>query len=306
MRSTSVRVLAELAKRDERIHFLTADLGFKVLDPYRDVHPTRFTNMGVAEALMSSVAAGMASSGVRPICYSMVPFLFMRAFEQIRVDVVAPKLPVILLGVGGGLAYGHEGMSHHAIEDVAMACALPGLTVVAPGDPLECEAALVRALEIEGPTYIRLGKNGDPKLHAGPIGDITRPMVLRESRKNEVVVLATGHILAAALEACVLLEKRGLDPRLVSVPTLKPFPSDAIDELTRGASFVFTVEEHGPFGGLGAQSAEVLLARSFKGKFVKLSLPDAYCNTHGSLEWLRKHYGLDPAGIAGRIVEHVG
>src|SRR4051812_3009969 len=120
MRSNAIKTLGELASAGVDLHLLTADLGFRILDSFREAHPGRFTNVGVSEANMVGVAAGMALSGQRPICYSMVPFLFMRAFEQVRLDVVAHKLPVVLLGVGGGLSYGHEGMSHHALEDLAI------------------------------------------------------------------------------------------------------------------------------------------------------------------------------------------
>src|SRR5262245_55407286 len=179
MRSTAVKTLAELASAGANIHFFTADLGFRVLDPFRDAHPDRFTNAGVSEANMISVAAGMALSGRRPVCYSMVPFLFMRAFEQVRLDVVAPRLPVVLLGVGGGLSYGSEGMSHHAIEDLAIARSLPGLRVLAPADPHETRAAIRLAVEADGPTFIRLGKNGDPNLHASAVTDLAHPLTLR-------------------------------------------------------------------------------------------------------------------------------
>src|SRR5262249_8521787 len=168
MRSTTVQTLTELASQGADLHLFTADLGFKVLDPFREPHPGRFTNAGVSEANMISVAAGMASSGRRPVCYSMVPFLFMRAFEQVRLDVVAPRLPVVLIGVGGGLSYGSEGMSHHAIEDLAIARNLPGLRVIAPGDPHETRAAIHLPVGAEGPAFIRPRKTGGPNRAPGP------------------------------------------------------------------------------------------------------------------------------------------
>jgi transketolase len=299
MRSTSIETLTAVAREGVDVHLLTADLGFKVLDRFRDAHPARFTNVGVSEANMIGVAAGLAISGMRPVCYSMVPFLFMRAFEQVRVDVVAPQLPVVLLGVGGGLSYGHEGMSHHAIEDVAIARALPGLRVIAPGDPFEADAALRFALTSAGPTFIRLGKNGDPRIHSHPV-DIARPITVRNP-EGSVVVLATGHILAAAVAACDRLAASGLSIRVVSVPLLKPFDDGFVRALARTASAVFTVEEHSEIGGLGSHVAELLLAERFAGTFAKIALPDRYATEHGSLDWLRAHYRLDANGIAERI-----
>jgi len=303
MRSTSVKTLVELADEGVDLHFFTADLGFRILEPLRERHPARFTNAGVAEANMVSVAAGMSLLGKRPVCYSMVPFLFMRAFEQVRVDVVAPRRPVVLLGVGGGLSYGSEGMSHHAVEDLAMARALPGLRVIAPGDPWETAAAVRLALTADGPTFIRLGKNGDPAIHSGNV-DIKSPIgVWGGGEERRTVIFVTGHILAAAVEAAKILESQGRRVAVVSVPMLKPFDQTAVRELVRGASAVISVEEHSTIGGLGTELAELLLVERFQGKFAKIGLPDAYCASHGTLDWLRQQYGLDPAGIARRVAE---
>jgi transketolase len=304
MRSTTIQTLTEAASAGVDLHLFTADLGFKVLDPFREAHPGRFTNVGVAEANMISIAAGMALSGKRPVCYSMVPFLFMRAFEQVRLDVVAPRLPVVLVGVGGGLSYGSEGISHHAIEDLAMARSLPGLRIIAPGDPHETVAAVRLALRESGPTLIRLGKNGDPKLHAAPVSDVAHPITLRGAQSS-VVLLVTGHILAAALQACERLASRGHEVRLVSIPMLKPFDDAFVREIARTADAIFTLEEHSVIGGLGTQVAEILFEERYANRFAKLGLPDVYCATHGSLDWLRSQYGLDPAGIARRIEEHL-
>jgi transketolase len=304
VRSTAIKTLADAASGGADIHLFTADLGFKVLDPFRDAHPHRFTNVGVAEANMVGIAAGMALSGKRPVCYSMVPFLFMRAFEQVRLDVVAARLPVVLIGVGGGLSYGSEGMSHHAIEDLAMARSLPGLRVIAPGDPHETVAAVKLALREAGPTFIRLGKNGDPHLHPGPLSDLSRPVTLH-GEGSHIVLLATGHILGAAVAACKRLTSRGIQVRLVSVPMIKPFDHGFIRRIASDAESIFTLEEHSVIGGLGSQVAEILLEERYTKRFLKLGLPDVYCTTHGTLDWLRTQYGLDPEGIAKRIVEHL-
>jgi transketolase len=304
VRSTAVKTLTEAASAGVDLHFFTADLGFKVLDPFREAHPERFTNVGVAEANMISVAAGMALAGKRAVCYSMVPFLFMRAFEQVRLDVVAPRLPVVLIGVGGGLSYGSEGISHHAIEDLAMARSLPGLRVIAAGDPHETVAAVNLALRDSGPTFIRLGKNGDPKLHPGPVADLAHPITLR-GRDSHIVLLATGHILGAAVQASNRLAAEGIDVRLVSVPMLKPFDHAFIRQIAPTAKAIFTLEEHSVIGGLGTQVAEILLEERYSGPFLKIGLPDVYCTTHGTLDWLRVQYGLDPDGIAKRIRERL-
>lgn len=305
MRSTVVRTLAEEAAKNHDVFLLTADLGFKVLDPFRDAHPERFVNVGVSEANMVSVAAGMALTGKRTVCYSMVPFLFMRAFEQVRLDVVAHRMPVVLVGVGGGLSYGHEGMSHHAIEDIAMMRSLPGLQVFAPGDPHEARAAVCAALATNGPTFIRLGQNNDPALHAGAVTDLSAPLRLRGT-STDVVVFATGHIVRAAKDAVdALAAETGVDVSLFSVPCLKPLDDGAIANLTSGARAVATIEEHSIVGGLGTAVMEVLFARRFVGRFDKIGLPDEYCGLHGTLPWLRAKYGLDAPALTRRLKEMV-
>jgi transketolase len=302
VRSTIIRTLAEEATRGIDVHLLTGDLGFRVLDPFREAHPARFTNVGVSEANMVSLAVGMALSGKRPVCYSMVPFLFYRAFESVRLDVVAHRTPVVLVGVGGGLSYGHEGISHHAVEDIAIARSLPGLTVLAPGDPAEAAAAVRQAIRHDGPTFIRVGQNNDPKVHLGPVEALAKPIRVRGD-SGRIVVLATGHILAASKEGCDLAaSKTGVDVSLYSVPSIKPFDTAFIRDIAKAASTVLTVEEHSVVGVLGSMVAEALFDARWSGRFEKLGLPDSYCETHGSLPWLRKHYGLDAEAIARRIV----
>jgi transketolase len=303
MRSAAIRALTEAGTAGHDVHLLTADLGFRVLDVYREAHPQRFTNVGVCEANMMSVAAGMALTGKRPFVYSMVPFLMMRAFEQFRLDVVAHRLRVGVVAVGGGLSYGHEGMSHHAIEDLAILRSMPGLQVLAPGDPHEAAAAVRAALAYEGPTFIRLGQNNDPALHSGPVDTLRRPIRVRGTAQD-VAVFATGHILAAARDGCDrLADRTGVDVSLYSVPCVKPFPSEAIVEIAKSAGTIATVEEHSEIGGLGTAVAETLFALRWSGRIERLALPDAYCETHGTLPWLRARYGLDAASIARRLEE---
>lgn len=303
MRNAIVRTLAEEAASGIDLHFLTGDLGFKVLDPFREAHPDRFTNVGVSEANMLSLAAGMALSGKRPVCYSMVPFLFFRAFESVRLDVVAHRQPVVMVGVGGGLSYGHEGTSHHAIEDVAIARSLPGLQVLLPADPYEAEAAVRLALRHDGPTFIRVGQNGDPKLHPSVPSSLATPLLLREGA-GQLVVFASGHIVAAAREACAALESRtGRRATLYSVPSLKPFDSSFVQQAARSAGSIATIEEHSIIGGLGSAVAEALFDARWTGRFERIGLPDAYCELHGTLPWLRKHYRLDPDSLVQRLSE---
>ena len=308
--------MENLVKEGVPIHLLTADLGFKLMDHYREQYPNRFTNVGVSEGNMIGVAAGMAAAGLRPFCYSMVPFVFMRAFEQVRSDLCVNDLPVTLLGVGGGLSYGCEGPSHFAIEDLGMARSLPNLRVIAPGDPHEVRLAVKKAATADGPTYIRIAKNNDPFVHQTAPDSIDLPIKVDfgggsstgdssrlEKAKPSVVVFATGHVLSTTREAVEKVIDTGLSIELFSLPTFKPFPEYAVSEITHSKHLVMTVEEHNVLGGLGSAVADTLISTGFRGKFAKIGLPDRYPEEIGGHQHLRDVYGLTPEAIAERILK---
>src|SRR5262245_5336881 len=165
MRDAFNAELNDIAAANPETFLLTADIGFQVFDRFRDEHPGHFINMGVAEANMIGVAAGLAMSGKFPFVYTIIPFLTMRAFEQIRVDICIQNQNVKIVGVAGVVAYGTLGPTHHSIEDFAILRALPNMTVIVPCDPLETRLAVRAAVELKGPVYVRLGKNGEPTLH---------------------------------------------------------------------------------------------------------------------------------------------
>ena len=301
MRTAFVKTLEKLADKDSSIFLLTADLGFKLFDDFRRRFPDRFINVGVAEGNMIGVAAGMALSDKNVYCYSMVPFLTMRALEQIRVDICYHNLPVKLIGVGGGLAYGLEGMTHHGIEDLAVMRSLPNMTVVAPGDPLECEAAVRESRTYSGPLYIRLGGNNDPAIHDGNIEfKIGQGIVVKEGK--DVSIFATGTMLPVASKVVDLLGERGYQSNLVSIHTIKPLDIKLVREVANRSKAVFTIEEHSKIGGLGSAVAEALIEGGWKGIFKRFALPDKYGGHIGKTEYLREKHGLSCWKIYGDIL----
>ena len=158
MRNAFAQEITALAAEDKRIVLLSGDIGNRLFDPYKKQFPDRFYNCGVAEANMTSVAAGMALSGLRPVTYTIAAFNTVRCLEQIRVDVCYQGLPVVIVGVGGGLSYAALNATHHALEDVAFLRILPNMTVICPGDAWEVRAAVRAAIKHNGPVYVRLGK----------------------------------------------------------------------------------------------------------------------------------------------------
>src|SRR5262245_52895058 len=199
---------------------------------------------------MIGVAAGMAMSGLRPVCYTITPFITYRCIEQIRVDVCYHHLPVIIVGTGAGLSYASLGGTHHSCEDMGMLRLLPGLAVLAPADEGEVRAALNAALNHPDPVYLRIGKKGEPRVHKGqPDLVIGRAIVVRQG--TDICLLSAGTMLPVAMEAADSLVGEGISVQVVSFHTIKPLDEKLLREVFTQFKLVATVEEHSVLGGLG-------------------------------------------------------
>jgi len=227
MRNAFLKELFEMAKKDDRIVFITGDLGFGVVTPFMEQLPGQFLNAGVAEQNMTGIAAGMALSGKIAFTYSIGNFPTMRCLKHIRNDVCYHNANVKIVTVGGGFAYGAMGATHHAIEDLAVMRAMPGMMVVAPGDPVETRAATRAITEYPGPCYFRLGKAGEPVVHQTDIHfELGKAIPMREGR--DITLISTGGILQTAVRTAERLAAEGIETRLLSMPTLKPLDSEAV------------------------------------------------------------------------------
>ncbi|PIP81572.1 MAG: transketolase [Elusimicrobia bacterium CG_4_9_14_3_um_filter_62_55] len=298
MRTAFLQTLEEMASQDERIYFVTGDLGFSVIEPFREKFPRRFLNAGVAEQNMTGVAAGMALSGKIVFTYSIANFPTLRCLEQIRNDGAYHEANLKVVSVGGGFAYGALGSSHHATEDLAVLRAIPGMTVLSPADPLEAEHATRAAATTDGPFYLRLGKAGEQRVHPGPI-DFRIGKAIRVREGSDLTVIATGSILKACVEACAALEVDGISARLLSMHTIKPIDAAAIAEAAEQTGAIVTVEEHSVIGGLGSAVAEVLAQHPGRRPPLKiLGLPDRFCRDVGGQSYLLKRNRLTAEGIA--------
>jgi transketolase len=304
MRDTFVDELTRLAHGDPRIMFLTADLGYKLFDNFAARYPGRFLNMGISEANMVSVAAGLAMRGWRPVTYSMAPFATARCLEQIRIDVCEMCLPVLVVGVGAGYAYGVNGATHHGVDDVGTMRAMPGMTVLSPCDPAETRGALRAAMALEGPAYLRLGRSGEPNLtdpHEPFV--LGQPSVLRKGKS--VGILACGPVAKEALDAAVLLVKHRLDPMVLSVHTVKPIDGLAAFVRENNLKHLFVVEEHGPCGGLAEALAIELADAEDRPTLMRISAPDRFFREVGSRQFLYRAAGLDAESIARKILKRM-
>ena len=210
MRDAFFRALTALGAADERVWALTGDLGVGLFEPFEAAAPGRYLNVGIAEQTLVGVAAGLAYAGKVPFAYSIAPFVTSRPHDQVRVDVACARANVKLVGVGSGVSYGTLGPTHHAIDDLATMRVLPGMTVLAPGDPAEAERAVHAAWAHEGPVYLRLGKNGEPAVLPADAGfAVGRALELRSGA--DVTIACTGTALREAAAAADLLAESGVD-----------------------------------------------------------------------------------------------
>jgi len=302
MRNAFIKTLEKIAEKNKKIFLIVGDLGFSVIENFKIKYPSRFLNAGIAEQNMIGVSAGLALKGKLPFVYSIIPFVTMRCFEQIRDDLCYQNLNVKLIGVGGGFAYGTAGSTHHAIEDIAIMRALPNMTIICPGDPLESEAAIINAAKTYGPTYIRLGKGGEKIIHNLDIikeFKIGKGIVLAKGK--DVTLITTGGMLHTGKEICENLKKEGVNAGLISMHTIKPIDKELIKNISKNTNAIFTLEDHNIIGGLGSSVAECLCENGFKGKFKIFGIPDSYPKVTGSQEFLREYFKIDQKSLLSII-----
>lgn len=297
MRTAFIDTLFELAQADSRIMLVVGDLGFGVVSSFMERLPRQFVNAGVAEQNMTGLAAGLALSGKIVFTYSIANFPVLRCLEQIRNDVCYHNANVKIVAVGGGMAYGSLGISHHATEDLSITRALPNLLVVAPGDPIETRLATRALIEYEGPAYLRLGRAGEPTAHSTePAFQLGKAIILREG--NDLTLISTGGMLRDCVMVADLLEREGIQARVISMHTLKPLDVEAVLRAAAETKAVFTVEEHSIIGGLGGAVAEIIAEASKRPlHFQRIGLKDTFSSLVGDQDYLRAQYKLDAKGI---------
>jgi transketolase len=305
MRPAFARTLVELAEEDDRIWLVVGDVGFGVVEPFVQRFPNRYLNVGVAEANLAGVSAGLALTGAIPFMYSIANFPTLRCVEQIRNDICYNAANVKIVSVGAGLAYGSLGATHHATEDVAIMRALPNIIVVAPADPIETALATRAAAELVGPVYMRIGRSGDPAVHpAAPIFSIGRALRLRDG--SDATIIASGAITHSALVAADQLVGEGISLRVLSMHTLKPIDRVEIKAAVEETGTIVTVEEHSVIGGLGSAVAFVIAEEGLHpAGFRCLALPDAFSHRVGGRDFLLASHGLSPQAIASAVRETV-
>src|SRR5882672_643329 len=297
MRTAFVKALIEIASKDPRINLITGDLGFGVLEDFARQFPNQYLNPGVAEQNMAGLATGMALSGKIVFTYSIANFPTLRCIEQLRNDVCYHDANVKVVSVGGGFAYGALGISHHATEDIAIMRALPNMMVIAPGDPAEAYAATRLIARHTGPCYLRLGKAGEPIVHASPPEfRIGRAIKLLDGK--HFCIISTGGMLPIAVKVSSELASTGLTSRVLSMHTVKPLDVEAVSAAAHDLPLIVTLEEHSIIGGLGGAVAEVVCELGGKrATLLRLGLPGTFSSEVGGQDHLRHTYGLSPERV---------
>lgn len=302
MRSKFIETTIELMRKNSRILFLTADMGYGALEELAEEFPDRFINVGVSEANAVGISAGLALSGYRVIFYAQASFATMRCFEQVRLDIASNNLDVKIVGTSAGFTLCQYGVSHFAMEDVGLMRLLPNMKILCPGDILEAELAAKLALENKGPFYVRIGRTNsgpDVKIHSKKTLDIGGIIKIKDG--NRVALITSGSMMLIALKAKEILESKGISTALFSLPMIKPIDEKGLKKIQDKFKIIVSIEEHYITGGAGSAIEDVLIDR--KGaKLLKLGNPDIFLHITGSRDYLLSKCGLSPDKIAARVI----
>ncbi len=290
------RTLVELGRENSDIVVLDADLSKSTMTCYfEQAFPERFFEMGIAEANMTSFAAGLALGGKIPFTNSFAVFAAGRAFDQIRQGICIPALNVRIVGSSAGLSDFGDGSTHQSVEDVAIMRAIPNMTVLVPMDAIETRKMTQALVRHKGPAYMRISRDDMPDLFPEDEPVVFgKPRVVRDG--TGLVLFACGIMVSRALEAASVLEQQGVSPRVVNVSTIKPADEDALRATASGVKGILTVEEHSLVGGLGSLIAEV-----FRGSGIpihSIGIPDRFGQSAHSYGELLEAYGLTAKNIA--------
>jgi len=305
MRAAFVETLTELATSDSRIMLLTADLGYMALEPFMQKHPDRFLNVGVAEQNMVGLATGLAEAGFMPFVYSITPFAVLRPYEFIRNGPIQHQLPVRIVGVGGGLEYGQNGLSHYGLEDVAVLRAQPAISIIAPADHRQTRRAVAATWNLPGPIYYRLGKD-DKTTVPGLDGRFELGKVQRIREGSDLLIISMGSVSSEAAAAAAELEKQGVNCCLAILASVSPPPLDDLEALLGEHATVLTVEAHYRTGGIGSLVAELIAERGLHSRLVRCAVDTLPSGITGSQRYLHHRYGLSSEKLVETAMRALG
>jgi len=305
MRNAFVRALEEFITPNTIL--ITGDLGFGVLNNFNKKYPKQFINAGVAEQNLTGIAAGLALEGKKVITYSIANFNTLRALEQIRNDIAYHDLNVAIVSIGGGLAYGPLGISHHATEDITIMRSIPNMKVFAPGDTREAYEITKLILQQDlGPVYLRIGRAGEANLHSDASIknlEIGKPLLLKEDLTHNIALVSTGGMLEVTKNVSELLFEISESSSIFSFHTLKPIDEQMVANIFQTYKYVFSFEEHTICGGFGSLLLESLIGKTQINleRFYAFALPSEFTSVVGDQNYLRDYYGISANKIFNKI-----
>lgn len=301
MRREFVESLVDIAERDERVVLLTGDLGFAALEPFFERFPERFINAGVAEQNMIGMATGMAEAGLTPYVYSISTFASMRGYEFIRNGPVLHDLSVRIVGIGEGADYSHNGITHYALEDIALMRAQPGLTVVNPASSGQVGPMLRAVQDTTGPAYIRLSKVSYSVPGMPDDFKLGRAHQIRAG--EDVAIIALGGMAANAVACAELLAEHCVRASVIVVTSVSPAPIEDLIAGLSGVNLALSVEAHYVTGGVGSLVAEVIAEHGLRCRLVRAGAQTAPVGMAGSLGYMHEQLGISPQRLADRVLE---
>ncbi len=295
MRNKFADAIYKIGKKDDRICAIVADISpAGSMINFREEFPDRFINCGVAEQSMIGIAAGLALKGMRPFCYTIATFSLYRPFEMIRVDLCYQNLPVTVIGMGAGVIYSTLGGTHHTMEDIAVASAIPNMTIIAPCDPKEMELATEWcATKSKGPVYMRLGKAGEPNLTDNAIDEFVVGKARYLKKGKKIALLSYGITVSMAFELEKKFSEVNENVSIICVHTLKPLDEKNISKILRDYEKVVILEEHVPHGGLSSKVKEIAVDNMIHTKIYSYTLQDQFIHFYGNHKQLLSRHGLD-------------
>ena len=301
MKQAFIDTLTNLMCNHEDVVVVTADMGFSVFEGIQKRFPKRFFNTGITEQATTSFVAGLALFGYKVYFYAQAPFITMRCFEQVRLDIAYNLLDVKLIGSNSGFSLNQYGVSHFGLEDIALMKTLPNMTIFTPADSVEMNKVIDETYTITEPTYVRMTKTGNTTIHTTKTFDIRSPVLIVDGQDG--LLLVSGGLLERATHIVQKLKEQDINIALYSCPLIKPINEKLIVSLISKFKHIFTLEEHSVIGGFGSTLANILVDNNINVQLVKFALPDKYLHISGSIDHLLDKSGLGIDTITQKITQ---
>ena len=304
LRTAYGETLVELGKTNKNIVVLEADLCKSTMGAlFENAYPDRFFEMGIAEADMASVAAGLSLTGKIPFIASFAAFTPGRCYDQIRTSICIPRLNVKVCGSSAGLSDFGDGSTHQSVDDIALMRVLPGMQVFSPADAVQTAQIVEYMAANHGPMYIRINRNELPVITPKEQG-FTPGKVYTMHEGDDIAIFATGIMVSIALEAAKELAAAGIKAKVLNVPSLKPLDETAVLDICGETKAIVTVEEHSIYGGLGDAIGAIVTPRLAR-KHIRIGIQDSFGTSAHSYQELLEHYGFVPENIVKAAIEAI-